>query len=70
MHDAVRSEALPGPGRLQFYDVGIGLPIPLPLLRQHVPAGFPSPADDFVEAQIDLQQFILRSVRASREGRA
>ena len=55
---AVRSGAVSG---LQIYDIGISRPIPLPLLRQWVPAGFPSPAEDFIEAQIDLQQLLIQN---------
>lgn len=33
--------------------------MPLPLLRMAVPAGFPSPADDFIEEEIDLQRLLI-----------
>ena len=32
------------------------LAVPLPLLLTRVPAGFPSPADDYVEALVDLNE--------------
>jgi hypothetical protein len=38
--------------------VTIGLPIPIPILAQAVRAGFPSPADDFIEDEIDLHRLI------------
>lgn len=40
-------------------DISIGLPVPIPLLRRPVPAGFPSPADDFIEEEIDLQRLLI-----------
>lgn len=33
--------------------------MPIPTLRSAVPAGFPSPADDFVEEEIDLQRLLV-----------
>lgn len=30
-----------------------------PLLGTHVPAGFPSPAQDYIEASLDLNQFLI-----------
>lgn len=40
-------------------DIVITRPMPLPLLRAAVPAGFPSPADDFIEEEIDLQRLLI-----------
>ena len=34
-------------------------PMPLPLLARAVRAGFPSPADDFIEEEIDLQRLLV-----------
>ena len=33
----------------------------MPLLARAVPAGFPSPADDFIEESIDLQRLLIRN---------
>ena len=44
---------------LRPIDIALGLPTPLPLLRMSVPAGFPSPADDFIEEEIDLQRLLI-----------
>lgn len=44
---------------MQLYGVTIGLPLPVPLLAKAVPAGFPSPADDYVEDDIDLQRLLI-----------
>lgn len=34
-------------------------PLPLPLLGRRVPAGFPSPADDYLEGEIDLNRYLI-----------
>lgn len=34
-------------------------PLPLRLLGRLVPAGFPSPADDYLEGEIDLNRYLL-----------
>ena len=34
---------------------------PLPLVLEAVPAGFPSPADDYIETQIDLHDLLVTS---------
>ena len=44
---------------MQVHGVTIGFPIPLLLLVRPVQAGFPSPADDFVEEEIDLQRLLI-----------
>jgi DNA polymerase V len=33
--------------------------LPLPLLGRRVPAGFPSPADDYLEGEIDLAAYLI-----------
>ncbi|MCJ2081831.1 LexA family protein [Methylobacterium sp. J-090] len=44
---------------MQAIDIVIGYPMPVPLLATPVRAGFPSPADDFVEEEIDLQRLLI-----------
>jgi DNA polymerase V len=44
---------------VQAIEIIIGRPIPLPLLARPVRAGFPSPADDFIEEEIDLQRLLI-----------
>lgn len=44
---------------MQVIDVVIGMPMPLSILAKAVRAGFPSPADDFIEEEIDLQRLLI-----------
>ena len=39
-------------------------PQPLPLLGRRVPAGFPSPADDYLEGEVDLNRYLIESPAA------
>ena len=39
--------------------------LPLPLIGRMVPAGFPSPADDYLEGQIDLATFLIERPAAT-----
>lgn len=34
-------------------------PLSLPLLGRRIPAGFPSPADDYLEGEIDLNRYLI-----------
>ncbi len=36
-----------------------------PLFETHVPAGFPSPADDFIDKKLDLNEFLIRHPSAT-----
>lgn len=42
-----------------------GLPVPLPLHHSPVSAGFPSPADDFIEDRIDLNDLLIENKPAT-----
>jgi DNA polymerase V len=44
---------------MQVSGIIIGFPMPVPLLSKPVRAGFPSPADDFIEEEIDLQRLLI-----------
>lgn len=39
--------------------------LPLPLIGRLVPAGFPSPADDYLEGEIDLGRYLIERPAAS-----
>ena len=45
--------------------IAYGRPMPLPLLARPVRAGFPSPADDFAEEEIDLQRLLVANRAAT-----
>jgi DNA polymerase V len=38
---------------------------PLPLFASHVPCGFPSPADDYVETTLDLNELVIAHPEAT-----
>lgn len=38
---------------------------PIPLFGHAVPAGFPSPADDYVEGRLDLNQLLIQNKTAT-----
>ena len=44
---------------MQAVGITFSRPLPLPMLVRAVPAGFPSPADDFIEEEIDLQRLLI-----------
>ena len=44
---------------MQVIGITLGTPMPVPLLARPVRAGFPSPADDFIEEEIDLQRLLI-----------
>ena len=44
---------------MQVIGVTLGIPMPVPMLARAVNAGFPSPADDFIEEEIDLQRLLV-----------
>jgi DNA polymerase V len=44
---------------MDVFGITLVLPVPLPLLARPVAAGFPSPADDFIEEEIDLQRLLI-----------
>ena len=46
---------------MQILGVTLSPPVPLPVLARAVRAGFPSPADDFIEESIDLQRLLIRN---------
>ncbi len=49
----------------QFFQAETGTALKLPLAGTAVSAGFPSPADDFVEGRIDLNEFLIRHPTAT-----
>lgn len=43
----------------------IGKPLPIPLYLSRISAGFPSPADDFADKKIDLNEHLIRHPAAT-----
>jgi DNA polymerase V len=54
-----------GPGIAGLYGLGQGQPLRLPLYLAKVPAGFPSPADDFLDRRLDLNEFLIKHPAAT-----
>ena len=50
---------------MQIAAISFSMPAPLPLLARAVRAGFPSPADDFIEEEIDLQRLLVTNRAAT-----
>src|SRR5262245_48312613 len=50
---------------LSFFTPKLGKPFPRPLVAFRIPAGFPSPADDYLEGRIDLNEFLIRHPAAT-----
>ena len=46
---------------------GVGYPAPQarPLAAQPIPAGFPSPAEDYMERELDLAEYVVRNPAAT-----
>ena len=44
---------------MQVIGITLGVPMPITLFARAVSAGFPSPADDHVEDEIDLQRLLI-----------
>ena len=44
---------------MRVIGITLGTPMPIPLLARAVSAGFPSPTDDFIEDEIDLQRLLI-----------
>ena len=42
-----------------------GPEVPLNLYAQYIPAGFPSPADDFLERRLDLNDYLIKNKSAT-----
>lgn len=51
--------------KLTIHAVGIGERLPIPLAGQSVKAGFPSPAQDYMEGEIDLNEVLIRHREAT-----
>lgn len=50
---------------MQVLNVTIELPTSVPILAKAVKAGFPSPADNFIEDEIELQRLLIANLPAT-----
>lgn len=50
---------------MQLHPVVLGRPVMLPVFRKPVRAGFPSPADDYLDAPIDLSRTLVTNPPAT-----
>ena len=49
----------------KIHGIQIRSTLRLPLFSTRVPAGFPSPADDYIESRLDLNEFLIRHPSAT-----
>lgn len=54
---------------LEIRKASEGLPLELPLIESGISAGFPSPAQDFIDLSIDLNKELIRNPSATFYGR-
>jgi len=50
---------------LSIHPAKIGAPLPLPLMLSRTPAGFPSPAEDHIDCNLDLNDYLIRRPAAT-----
>ena len=46
---------------LTFFNISVDKPLNIPLVNEEISAGFPSPAQDFIESSIDLNKELIRN---------
>ena len=49
----------------ELYRPQLGVALPLPLYQMPVSAGFPSPADDYIEQRLDLNRHLIKNPAAT-----
>lgn len=54
---------------IDFYSVSIDTEMFLPYVKDGISAGFPSPADDFLDASIDLNRELIRNPNSTFYGK-
>lgn len=50
---------------IEIFKIKAGSIKELDLFTSHIPAGFPSPAEDFIERQLDLNDYLIRNKSAT-----
>ena len=48
-----------------IFQAEVGSEVPLPLYTDKVPAGFPSPAEDYIDSHLDLNRHIIQNPAAT-----
>ncbi len=54
---------------IQFFKAGLDSKLELPYVEEGISAGFPSPADDFLDANIDLNTYLIKNPSTTFYGR-
>jgi DNA polymerase V len=54
---------------ITFYGINQSTPIELPFVANGISAGFPSPADDFLDLNIDLNKYLIKNPSTMFYGR-
>ncbi len=54
---------------IEFFSVSTGTALELPFIDEGIKAGFPSPANDFIDASIDLNKELIKNPSATFFGR-
>ena len=55
---------------MKIYRISPSDPLPLPFFSASVAAGFPSPADDYIESGLDLNEYLVKHPNATFLARA
>ena len=65
MHEGVETVVMAKKRNMAFLKPEISVPFEIPLAESGVHAGFPSPADDFLEGSLDLNSLVIRHPEAT-----
>lgn len=65
MHEGVETVVMAKKRNMAFLKPEISVPLEIPLAESGVHAGFPSPADDFLEGSLDLNRLVIRHPEAT-----
>jgi len=55
----------PSDNQWEFFPVKLGESLPMPMIETTIQAGFPSPADDYLDTGIDLNKELIRHPSAT-----
>ena len=63
--DDIRLNKISESDELEFYSAETSTDLKIPLFESGVSAGFPSPADDYLDLPIDLNEFLIKHPAAT-----